>query len=468
MSKQISLRSLFILIVAIVSLLATLAYFNRDEVFRILSQASGEPANLVIDVNSSLGGLLKPWAHVAQGGEDLSVNMLEPVAKEIKTLAPETIRLDHLYDGYNIVGRNESGQLTFNWSRLDDVVHTIRQAGATPMLSLSYMPPVISRGDIVDLPKDWNEWALVVQKTIEHYSGTLGIPNIAYEVWNEPDLYGNWKTYGAKNYLDLYRWAAIGASRAQNVKPFKLGGPATTAPYDNWVDSLMGLVETQKLRIDFISWHRYAKDIDTYTKDRALIDQGLERHREIGGRLERYVTEWGPDSNNDPSNDSDMGAAHLIAVVRSYMSQIDRLYTFEVVDGKNTDGKEYWGRWGLITHPSTGGHAKPRYQAIQFLNKLSGTSLAISGEGGWVKAISTKKSDGTIQILVTNYDQYAHHSEQAPLSLTGLAPGSYSVSLNLLGGGVRRDVLSVGTDRVLHTTLNLSANTVLLVEVAPQ
>jgi len=60
------------------------------------------------------------------------------------------------------------------------------------------MPGVIAKdGNIINPPNDWNEWTLVVQKTIEHYSGKndRNMNGVYYEVWNEPDLaqFGGWK-----------------------------------------------------------------------------------------------------------------------------------------------------------------------------------------------------------------------------------------------------------------------------------
>ena len=111
-----------------------------------------------------------------------------PQVAEVKT---QYVRIDHIYDGFNVVNR-EDGNLKFDWTGLDRIVDKIRATGATPFLSLSYMPLAISKGDIVDEPKDWNEWALTVQRTIEYYSGEKGIANVYYEVWNEPDLFGKW------------------------------------------------------------------------------------------------------------------------------------------------------------------------------------------------------------------------------------------------------------------------------------
>ena len=92
------------------------------------------------------------------------------------------------------------------------------------------MPPAISRGDIIDLPRDWNEWGQVVRATIEHFSGRnqRNLAGVIYEVWNEPDLFGSYKTYGDKNYLTMYEVSARAAAGATNVNSFEIGGPATT------------------------------------------------------------------------------------------------------------------------------------------------------------------------------------------------------------------------------------------------
>src|SRR3972149_1571123 len=63
---------------------------------------------------------------------------------------------------------------------------------------------------VVDLSASFSKsplvWQNLAQKTVEHVSGKAGLnlSNVYYEVWNEPDLFGGYKVYGGKNYLDLY------------------------------------------------------------------------------------------------------------------------------------------------------------------------------------------------------------------------------------------------------------------------
>ena len=199
------------------------------QVTHVSPHASEQPANIIVQADKNLGALPRPWTNLAQGGEEAGGMLGQTVAK-IKPLKPGYIRIDHLYDFYDTV-KKENGQLKFNWTKLDKEIEAILQTGAKPFLALSY------------LPEGWslNDWQEMVKMTINHYSGKneKNISDVYYEVWNEPDLFGDWRISGEKNYLDLYRAAANGASQATNTNPFKLGGPATTGMYRNWMEALL-------------------------------------------------------------------------------------------------------------------------------------------------------------------------------------------------------------------------------------
>jgi xylan 1,4-beta-xylosidase len=160
------------------------------------------------------------------------------------------------------------GRLTLRLTGLDGS-GVILATGAKPFLSLSYMPEVISTGDMIAPAKDWNEWGQVVQATIEHYSGrgAMNIDGVIYEVWNEPDLFGSYKTYGDKNYFDMYTASVRAAGRARGANPFEIGGPATTGLYQNWEERMIKYVDANNLRMDFLSWHRYSYDLEQYERD---------------------------------------------------------------------------------------------------------------------------------------------------------------------------------------------------------
>jgi len=284
---------------------------------------------------------------------------------------------------------------------------------------------VISKGDIIDLPSDWGEWGQVVQATIEHYSGrkNMNISGVIYEVWNEPDLFGSYKTYGDKNYLTMYEVSARAAMRAGNVNQFEFGGPAVTALYQNWLERLIKFADENNLRLDFLSWHRYSTDLDRFEQD---ANQAREWAAKIPAlvNLKFYITEWGHNSEVDPGYDNKFGAIHTIAASRVMMAKVQRAFVFEIKDGPGKD--KFWGRWGLLTHENFGTpEEKPRYKALQLLNNLGPFRISLAGEGSWVKGIASTDEAGNIKLMVVNYDPAGVHSEGVPILFDNLPKGNF-------------------------------------------
>ena len=383
-----------------------------------LSKASGTPANLVVNYEGIIGVMPQIWRNLAQGGEE-SKAMLGPVVTEIKALKPEYIRLDHIYDAFNVVGKVD-GRLVYDWSGLDKAVDEILETGAKPFLSLSYMPSAIASSDIVSLPNDWGEWGQVVQATVEHFSGrnNRNIDKVIYEVWNEPDLFGSFKTYGEKNYLTMYEVSAKAAMRAENTNRFEIGGPAMTALYKNWLERLIKFASENKLRLDFLSWHRYDQNIDVFEQDAKQADEWAGSIPAFLD-LKFYVTEWGIDSENNLAYDNKLSAIHALAATRAMMGRVDRAFVFEIKDGPGSE--KHWGRWGLLTHEKFGKpEKKPRYQALAFLNELLPFRVSLAGEGSWVKGIASMNEAGGLKIMVINYDPNGKHGEGVPISIENL------------------------------------------------
>ena len=462
MQKHPSLRSTILFIVLIVVL--PFLMIALKSIQQLLTQATGTKANIVVDVNLTLEPIIPFWSSFAQGGEESS-NMIAPIVSQIKTLHPRYIRIDHLYDHYNVVGRDTQGTLTFNFASLDGVVGSIMQTGALPFLSLSYMPPAIAKnGDITQTPLNWNEWAAVVSATITHYSGKSGlnISNVYYEVWNEPDLFGGWHTYGDKNYLTLYQYAVLGAENAKNTNPFKIGGPDTTQLYEDWITTLAQYVTRNNLRLDFFSWHRYSNNPTQYAKDVSQVTGWLFPYPQLVSKP-RIISEWGFDPEINAGYDGTFAAAHAIAVVRQAINGYEQLFSFELVDGPDPAGHEYWGRWGLLTHPTFGQHQKPRFAAMQLLSSLSGQRLLVSGEGTWVTALATK-DNGSIKILLVNYDQSNLHTEQVPITITNLISGQYQFKSTRLSQNSTSEIASITNGR-FATQVIMPTNSVVLLEL---
>lgn len=444
-----------VLLVVIVGIFIGVSQLETIREF--FSRASGEEANLFIDTQAVLGPMPRPWRNLAQGGESFDWR-IQPITAQVKTLKPEYIRIDHIYDFYDIVG-GSPGNITFDFTKFDVILNDIAATGAKPYIALTYMPPAISAGDIVDKPVHWSDWQLVVQKTIEHVSGSRNTADVYYEVWNEPDLFGGWKYYGDKNYLTLYSYAIQGANRAQVRQPYKIGGPAITALYKNWFDAMAKHVIENNLRYDFFSWHRYDLKVDQYRKDMSEVQAWVSQYPQLEPTLEFHITEWGHDSNNHPGYDSSFGAAHTVAGAIEMVGVVERAFVFEIQDGKDPAGQTSWGRWGLLQHQDVGGKQKPRYAALKMLDRIGDQRLQLLGKGSWVKALAARNPAGHTEVVISNYDSAGRHGETVPVTFQNIEPGSYTVTKEYLNG--QKLVENVATTAaLLQTMVPMQPNTV--------
>ncbi len=448
---------------SIVSLIALIVFLpllilGITQTYQLFIRATGTPADIVIDTHIPLEPIKTDFYHAfAQGGEE-SGDMIAPVQSEVTALRPRLIRLDHIYDLYHIVSRDGSG-LHYDWSKLDAALSTIRATGAKPLLALSYMPNVIAKdGNIINPPNDWNEWASVVSQTVEHVSGRggLNISGVYYEVWNEPNLpqFGGWSLGGEKNYLTLYQYAAAGASSAKNVNTFFIGGPATSGMYPNWITALA----QSGSRINFFSWHSYLSNPDQYATDQRDVIKALLPFPSYT-LLPKLITEYGFTGDKSAAYGTSYAAAHTAAVVRQLMSGGPAyLFTFELRDGPSDTNTG----WGLISHD--GSQKKPRYYVYNFLDTMAGTRLTLTGEGSWVTALASVSND-VIHVLLINFDPNGSHSENVPVSILGLSPGSYAVHQRFLLGRDVTDTVVV-SDSILKTQIFMSPESVAVLEIS--
>ncbi len=409
--------------------------------FQYLSRAAYVKANIVVDAARTSGPFPDRWKALAQGGEEAGVRMLQPVVPQIAELYPRYIRLDHIYDFYDVVTRDSSGRLSFDFSKLDMTVCDIYNTGAKPFFSLGYMPPTMSSdGSLIGMPKNWGEWSLLVQKTVERYSGRDTVlpcgamydfwkSDLYYEVWNEPDLesFGKWRYQaGGKSYSDLYFYSVKGAEAATNVFPFKTGGPVTTALYKNWIQKFLDYVIANNLRLDFISWHHYSKKTDDYTRDVINLNKWLGESPRYDKfeNLPKIISEWGYDSEKNPIADTNVGAAHTLASIRNFINaNIEAAFLFEIKDGPIPS-------WGILDYS---GAKRPRWYALQMLNTLEGNQIFVSGEGTYITALAAK-SDTKTTLILTNYDGAGRNTEAVPVTFKGLGTGRYNLTKTYLDG----------------------------------
>jgi len=376
--------------------------------------------------------MTRPGEALAQGHESKDLR-LDTAVPFLRGVGVKYVRIDNILNGFDVVSRGDDGKLRYDFTKLDLLVSDILAMGATPFLAVSYMPPAISSGDITDLPRDWGEYAQVVASFVGRYSRDYrgGIPNIVYEIWNEPDLFGGFKTYGAKNYLTLYRVAANAAVGVRGAKPFLIGGPATTGLYRNWITDFY--TKLSDVRIDFYSWHRYSSDPSDFVRDAELATNTIAPLVRTTQKL--FITEWGINAERGSVYDGRVAAAHFLAVARALIdTNVDLALAFEVQDG-TTGETQFHGGWGMLTNPKYGAVAKkPRFRAFEFLQKVKGARIPIAGEGSSVTALAVKEPTGAVKVMAVNYDSKGAHEELFPMTFAGFAPGVYTITEEYLSG----------------------------------
>ncbi len=455
-------KHLIYIVLAILTL--PLLLYVAENIQSLFSRAAPKRADIVIDIGNTSGVLNKTWNSYAQGGEE-SPPMLKSVTTQLKDLSPQYIRLDHIFDYYNIVKRNENGY-SYDFTLLDSTIDDIISTGALPYFSLSYMPPLFtSTGVVTDKPDDWNLWYELVKKTIEHYSGkrNRNLTGIYYEVWNEPELpqFGGWKFSGEKDYRLLYYNAAKGANDAENTNPFFLGGPAVGSYYPEWIEKLAEYVVQNNLRLDFYSWHRYHKNPNIFVQDLENTRKKFTLYPQFSN-LPLVISEWGIDSENTDINNTNMAAAFtsVVAIKSNLLSSLN--FAFEIKDGPPPNG----GRWGLFTHEKDKLPLapKPRFKAFKTLNLLSGERLLISGEGTYVSAIASK-SDEKISTMLVNYDRENKWSENTSVTFTGITPASWTINYFYTLENANGKYEIVATDGKISKSFLMPPNSLLYLEL---
>lgn len=419
------------------------------------------PANIVVNNKRIIGKLPGVWRALAQGGEEQGKRMLESTTDLVKKIGIKYIRLDHIYDDdyYGVVkARNSDGSLSLDWSNLDKTVEDVLASGAKPFFSMSYMPGLIADSKI-GVP-NWQDWQNLVFQTISHYSGQ--IDNLYYEVWNEPSLdhFGGWRMWGDKDYRLLYYYAVMGANQTQEVKPFKIGGPAIPEMDSDWIRLLFDYCLENNLRLDFISWHRYSFDVQQFISDVYEVNVLLNKPEYKSFlEIEKIISEWGPNPEKDTVYSSQVAASHLLAVVRRLLDKVEWVFAFEVKDGPDDNQSG----WGILSHERNGIKPKPRYYMYEWLAGFEGERLELLGEGTNITGLAVKKDRNT-KVILTNYNPYEPRDEFFQLTLAGLDNASYRLLRQELYQSVNEQVIEVN-DGLVVLNLSLPAYGVLKLEL---
>jgi len=217
------------------------------------------PVVIRVDATTRQGALKPAWAYF--GYDEPNYTYTPNGSKLIAELAaaspvPVHVRAHHLlvtgdgtaalkWGSTNVYTEDAQGRPVYDFTIIDRIFDTYVGHGAKPFVELGFMPEALSvhpqpymrhwrQPDDGDgwayTARDYRKWAGLIEALVQHCMSRYGRAEAAswyWELWNEPDLAGYWKsTPGEFNALYDYTAAAV-----KKILPeARVGGPATTGP----------------------------------------------------------------------------------------------------------------------------------------------------------------------------------------------------------------------------------------------
>lgn len=296
-----------------------------------------------------------------------------------------------VFDIFPHPGADPNDPASYNFGPTDELIDSIVHIGAQVVFRLGR-----SEGADPQPPKDFNRYAQIARHIVLHYNRGWAHgfhDHIRYwEIWNEPDLGKVFWAGTAQQYFQLYGLLARAVKDAD--KSVLVGGPAIARPNDDtpYRDAFLEYVRTERLPLDFYSWHWYATDSDDpqdFTRISRNIRALLNKHG--FHRTRSMLSEWN-DGLMDPMPPP-MQRAAFISAALTYMQDapVDVAALYRADSAFGTDGKS----------PDQTG------QVLIALGRMKETPLRLRVQGADLNGfavIAGRSADGRlIQVLISNY-----------------------------------------------------------------
>lgn len=324
-------------------------------------------------------------------------------------------------------------QLLYSFFNADKVFDFLLSIGMKPFVELSFMPTALASGrktvfnykSNVTPPRDYTQWATLIQKLVSHWIERYGVTEVRtwfFEVWNEPNLKAFWSgTQG--DYFRLYRHTAEAIKSVD--ASLRVGGPATAR--SEWIEDFVHFCERNKLPADFISTHHYPTDVlgspddDTeaqlFNSQRGIMREVAQDTRRRARGRPVYYTEWNASSNpRDPLHDESYAAAFAVATIMEARGLVEgySFWTFSDIFEENYfPSVPFHGGFGLL---NLHGIPKPSYRAFELLHNIGTQQFLVDGLHETVDCSLIRK-DSTVTVLLTNYTTPGHSIETERLEI---------------------------------------------------
>ncbi|HET6892914.1 MAG TPA: glycosyl hydrolase [Pyrinomonadaceae bacterium] len=320
----------------------------------------------------------------------------------------------------------EKNRLLYSFFNADKVFDFLLSIGMKPFVELSFMPTALASGNKtvfnykanVTPPRDYKQWAKLIEKLVSHWVQRYGIAEVRewfFEVWNEPNLKSFW-TGMQRDYFKLYRYTAEAIKTVDAL--LRVGGPATAK--SQWIGEFVDFCERKKVDADFITTHYYPTDgfesdqdteVQLFKSQRGIMREVAQDTRRQARGKPVYYTEWNSSSNSrDPLHDESYAAAFAVATIMEARSLVEgySFWTFSDIFEENYfSSVPFHGGFGLL---NLHGIPKPTYRAFELLHNIGTKQSLVDGLHETVDC-SVIRSDSALTILLTNHTTPGHSIE---------------------------------------------------------
>ena len=320
----------------------------------------------------------------------------------------------------------ENGGFRYSFFTSDQIFDYLQSIGMRPFVELSFMPAALASGNKtvfsyeanVTPPRDYTEWATLIQRVVGHCVERYGPKEVGkwlFEVWNEPNLNAFW-TGTQRDYFKLYRYTAeaikgVGAS-------LQVGGPATAM--SEWIEEFVDFCERNDVPADFISTHHYPNDgyegdgdteIALFKSQRGTLREAAQNTRLYAGSRPVYYTEWNSSSDpSDPLHDEPYAAAFVASTVMEANGLVEgySFWTFsDIFEERMFPTVPFHGGFGLL---NLQGVPKPTYRAFELLHQLGDRQSLVDGLHETVDCNVIQK-ESSLSVVLTNHTTPGHSIE---------------------------------------------------------
>jgi hypothetical protein len=375
----------------------------------------------------------KKVLNVARGGQGISgdLNWMPKYYDKLVEIGIDEFRVDWLLSNrfYNVVTRNSSGVLQYNFANLDKTILPMAQKGIKPLMCMTFMATPLGRDSFP--PSNYDEYGAVIRAYVQYYKNK-GYTGWAWESHNEPE--GFTKLTSAQ----VYAMYEVFATTVKSVDPTARVGGFGSVGVD-WINFLKSFLayykaDTSKPAMDFFSFHQYGKESwdDVPSIENAFTSIGLTVPN-------LYITEWNNHWGTSPgqgnygisgvgnSFDTNVNATYIAKKMFNLFSynNVKKIYYFNFAD---TDAsKKYSGDMGIFTADSY--HRKAGANTFLMFNRMYDQYLPSSVVGAYSSVkntygfITVDKVNQKAAIILWNYQNSAVISKSIIQNMPALPEG---------------------------------------------